>query len=125
MSEDGPRLTMNVESLFSRIVQKRQEKRLSKLQEISEEIDQLIANNAQNDNANSSKTFTERELLYYLYLNPTGKYDVDIMKSPIAQSYFEVGILTKGVSDGMESQYRLTSLGRDQIKNALTLEMLS
>ena len=116
---------MIVESLFSRIVQRRQEKRLSNLQKISEEIDKLIADNAQNGNANSSKTFTERELLYYLYLNPTGTYEVDIMKSPIAQSYFEVGILTKGVSDGMESQYRLTSLGRDQIKNALTLEMLS
>lgn len=126
MSDSSPRLIVYVESLFSSIVRNRQEKRLSNLQKISEEIEQLKKEFAPKGNDSQQKVFTEKDLLYYLYLNPMGTItDNDIMNSPIAKNYFDIGILTQGVSGDMESQYRLTSFGRDQVKDALTLEMLS
>ena len=128
MSDSSPRLMVYIESLFSRIVQKRQEKRLSKLQEISEGIDLLEKEYAPQEDENASKVFTEKEVLCHLYLNPRGVRpdDMDnIMNSSIAKNYFDVGILTQGVSSNMESQYRLTALGHDQVKYALALELLN
>ena len=115
--------------IFSVSVPKNREERISLLNKNSKQITELMLQYAQELNLESPKTFTERDLIYYLYLNPTGDMlaagDSSIMNSSIAKKYFEIGILTKGVSDEMSSQYRLTAFGRSQIKNALDLEMLS
>lgn len=115
--------------IFSVSVPKNREERISLLDKNSKQITELMLQYAQELNLESPKTFTERDLIYYLYLNPTGDMpaagDSSIMNSSIAKKYFEIGILTKGVSDEMSSQYRLTAFGRSQIKNALDLEMLS
>lgn len=115
-------------SVFSRIITKKRNKQLSSIQEKTEEIRQLMEEVAKCYNMKAILDVpTERDLIYYLYLNPVGSIDSSnkkIMQSPIADQYFRMGILTNGVGDGLSSQYRLTAYGRNQIKNALDLEML-
>jgi hypothetical protein len=106
------------------------EERLRELDNLSKEIDQITNNIAQQYNLDSPKTITEKDLIYHLYLNPIGYIDDPedkdkIMQSPIADKYFRMGIITKGVNVQMEQQYRLTDFGRSQIKNAIDLEILS
>ncbi len=74
-------------------------------------------------NDSQHKVFTEKDLIYYLYLNPVGTIeDNEIMQSTIEKNYFDIGIIKQGVSDGMTSQYDLTVFGRDQVKKALIKE---
>lgn len=112
-----------IEFFFSRIVKKRQKKRVSNLMKISEEIDQIKEEYASKGNNCQYKVFTEKDLIYYLYLNPVGTIEDDeIMQSAIAKNYFDIGLIKQGVGDGMTSQYYLTAFGRDQVKKALIKE---
>lgn len=71
--------------------------------------------------------YTEEYLLFYLFLHPSGFIeDADpVMKSPIAEKYFRMGYITKGLNGLLKQQYRLTSFGLKQIENAMVLSALS
>lgn len=117
----------SIGSFFSRIANRRQKKKISTIQEGTKDIKLLMGKLASYYNLKLPKGGTERELIYYLYLNPIGYIDdsnKDILQSPIAEQYFSMGILTNGVGEGLKSQYRLTAYGSKQINNALDLEML-
>lgn len=123
----GQKTFTSMGSFFSQIAYKRQKKMTSTIHESIEDIELLMGKLSSYYNIKLSKEVTERDLIYYLYLNPIGYIDdsnKDILQSPIAEQYFSMGILTNGVGEGLKSQYRLTAYGSKQINNALDLEML-
>lgn len=123
----GQKTFTSMRSFFSQIAYKRQKKMTSTIHESIEDIELLMEKLSSYYNIKLSKEVTERDLIYYLYLNPIGYIDdsnKDILQSPIAEQYFSMGILTNGVGEGLKSQYRLTAYGSKQINNALDLEML-
>ena len=78
---------------------------------------------AANDNE-----ITEERLFDYLLLHPMGyidKINSSIMNSAVAEKYFRMGYITKGVNSDFQQQYRLTSFGLSQIKLATSLSLLS
>jgi hypothetical protein len=71
---------------------------------------------------------TEERLFDYLLLHPIGYIDENnsaIMNSSIAEKYYRMGYLTKGVDGNFKQQYRLTSFGLSQIELAMSLLLLS
>lgn len=71
---------------------------------------------------------TEERLFDYLLLHPIGYIDKNndsIMNSAIAEKYFRMGYITKGVDSDFKQQYRLTSFGLSQIELASSLSLLS
>jgi len=70
---------------------------------------------------------TEENLFDYLLLHPSGYIDEDnaIMNSAIAEKYYRMGYVTKGVDGHLKQQYRLTSFGLNQIEFAMSLSLLS
>lgn len=70
---------------------------------------------------------TEERLFDYLLLHPSGYIEEDnaIMNSAIAEKYYRMGYITKGVDGCLKQQYRLTSFGLSQIELAQSLSLLS
>lgn len=70
---------------------------------------------------------SEERLFDYLLLHPTGYIDKKnvIMNSAVAEKYYRMGYITKGVGDDFRQQYRLTSFGLSQIELAMSLILLS
>jgi hypothetical protein len=95
-------------------------KKLKKMQTNITEINKLYYN------ANTDE-ITEERLFEHLLLHPTGYIDKDdiIMNSPIANKYYRMGYITKGIDIHFKQQYRLTSFGLSQIELAMSLSLLS
>ena len=70
---------------------------------------------------------TEERLFDYLLLHPIGYIEENntIMNSAIAEKYYRMGYITKGVDGDFKQQYRLTSFGLSQIELAMSLLLLS
>lgn len=70
---------------------------------------------------------TEKRLFDYLLLHPSGYINDSnskILNSAVAEKYFRMGYITKGVSGEFKQQYRLTTFGLSQIELAMSLSML-
>lgn len=77
--------------------------------------------------AANTNEITEERFFEYLLLHPTGyiKKNDPIMDSPIAEKYYRMGYITKGLDVHFRQQYRLTSFGLSQIELAMSLSLLS
>ena len=78
--------------------------------------------------AANGNEITKERLFDYLLLHPIGYIDESnssIMNSAIAEKYFRMGYITKGVNSDFMQQYRLTSFGLSQIELATSLSLLS
>lgn len=98
-------------------------KRKTKLNDLQEELKKKESNVGLED----CEPLTEDQLFDFLLLNPLGYVDdetKEIIQSDIAEKYYRMGYLTKGVSQNMKPQYRLTAFGLKQIKNAQALTIL-
>lgn len=78
--------------------------------------------------ATNDNEITEGRLFDYLLLHPMGyinEINSSIMNSAIAEKYFRMGYITKGVDSDFQQQYRLTAFGLSQIELATSLSLLS
>lgn len=78
--------------------------------------------------AANGNEITKERLFDYLLLHPIGyinESNSNIMNSAIAEKYFRMGYITKGVDSDFVQQYRLTSFGLSQIELATSLSLLS
>lgn len=94
-------------------------KKIQKMEENMETISKLYSS--------EDDEVTEERLFDYLLLHPTGYIDKKnvIMNSAVAEKYYRMGYITKGVGDDFRQQYRLTSFGLSQIELAMSLILLS
>lgn len=78
-------------------------------------------------NAANGDEITEERLFDYLLLHPSGYIEEKnvIMNSAIAEKYYRMGYITKGIDSHLKQQYRLTSFGLSQIELAMSLSLLS
>lgn len=111
--------SMRLASIILRLIRSRREKEISELRKNISEFETHL-------NFGKSQYVSKENLFDYLLLNPAGYIDEasEILESPIADKYYKMGYLTKGVNDNMRAQYRLTSFGQGQIENARTLAIL-
>lgn len=71
---------------------------------------------------------TEERLFDYLLLHPVGYINESnsvVLNSAIAEKYYRMGYITKGVDGEFKQQYRLTAFGLSQIELAMSLSLLS
>lgn len=110
---------MRLVSMIIRLFRSRREKEISELIKNISEFETHL-------DFDKSQYVSKENLFDYLLLNPAGYVDEasKILESPIADKYYKMGYLTKGVNENMRAQYRLTSFGQGQIENARTLTIL-